>query len=536
MKEQLLETSFDKEAEAKQDHCGLVAYADFSPEPNPEILPKLINVGANVENRGQSAFGIKLMTKEGIVKTFRTQGLISDSIESGEVYTKKKDHQDPINPTDTVKFLMIQCRYGTSGGFQEKNIQPCTTQTEKGDMVSVIHNGEFVGKDKMKESLNKQFSDEDSDTYVYTHFLAAAPGDNWDEKIINTHSSDKVDGFFNEAIMAGGNMYLVRDKYAGRPFMYGKVKGGGWIAASEDSALKGLEIEDLQEVGRGQIIRINEDGPQIIKDFVADDPENDPGRQTCLMEYTYTTRHETSMPVEDNSVFPQDYELMEDVRYRSGVIVGRRLRDLGLDYVAGIPRSGIPFGKGLAVGADIRYEPNAILINENYKKRVFQNDEEWDQRNDNHLKKLKFQPEYIEGFKVGAGDDSSIRGDAGMATLDEIWKAGAKEAHLILGLPQMIGPCHLGISTRTYEELISFRNNSSEKAIAAEIGATSVTFIQPEEIVRAILGKGRETIVPDNMREIFKENGFCGGCITGLYPVDRFGNVYKPKVKELAFA
>jgi amidophosphoribosyltransferase len=558
MPEMLLETAYDKEAEIKQDHCGLTVYANFKKNqplfiqqifsdedpslelPKPIFLDTILEIGANQDNRGQGACGVKVITQQGEVKTYRQAGRMSDRLKSGHVYQKLKENQEPLKPNDDPEVVLIQLRYGTNGGDGNQNIQPVTVETSDGEKVSVIHNGEFTNKEGMKEGLDKEFADDDSDTYVYGHLLAATPGKDWDEKIINAHSSGKVNGFYNLGIYVKGAVYLVSDSFKGRPFMYGKVKGGGWIAVSEDSALAGLEMENLQEVPRGQIIKIDENGPQVIKDFLEED---DPGRQSCIMEHTYTAKAASSIQVVDtpiNQVSEDQIPLAEKealVRFRAGVLVGRRMKEMGveLDRITGVPESGIFFGMGVTFGSGIPYE-QGIVINPEHNFRVFQKDQEWDQRGLNHRKKLNFLEEYFKGARVGIADDSVMRGDASSYSVQSAREAGAEKVVFISGQPEVDGACYLGISTRSNEELIAYIYKKNREAIAKAIGADDIIYILQKELIQSIIGPRRQIIIPENPAEIFKANGLCGGCMTGVYPVSRMGEVYRSLQRELVLA
>ena len=70
------------------------------------------------------------------------------------------------------------------------------------------------------------------------------------------------------------------------------------------------------------------------------------------------------------------------------------------------------------------------------------------------------------------------------------------------------------------------------KKITKEIGATSVTYISPAGFIRARF-KSKRIILTKNPLELFLRNRGCGGCLTGLYPIDKQGNEYDSKNIEL---
>jgi glutamine phosphoribosylpyrophosphate amidotransferase len=109
---------------------------------------------------------------------------------------------------------------------------------------------------------------------------------------------------------------------------------------------------------------------------------------------------------------------------------------------------------------------------------------------------------------------------------------GAKSVDWVSGLPMVTNICYLGISIRTQEELVAFLNNCDSKEIARAIGARSVTFINSENIIRA--ANNGKFIKPKIEQEVFKCNGFCGGCLNytegNVYPVSKDGVPYKGKI------
>ena len=63
-----------------------------------------------------------------------------------------------------------------------------------------------------------------------------------------------------------------------------------------------------------------------------------------------------------------------------------------------------------------------------------------------------------------------------------IRNAGAREVHLRVSSPPIIGPCHYGIDTPTREELIAHRYSVDE--IRALMGADSLGYLSLEALRR----------------------------------------------------
>ena len=88
-------------------------------------------------------------------------------------------------------------------------------------------------------------------------------------------------------------------------------------------------------------------------------------------------------------------------------------------------------------------------------------------------------------------------------TVEMLKNAGAKEVHVRIASPPVMHSCHLGVDTPTEENLIASQMGINE--IAEQIGADSLRYISLEGLVKATGG----------------DNGFCKGCFSGSYPVER---------------
>ena len=97
-------------------------------------------------------------------------------------------------------------------------------------------------------------------------------------------------------------------------------------------------------------------------------------------------------------------------------------------------------------------------------------------------------------------DDSIVRGTTCRRTIDLIRQAGAKEIHMRISAPPFVAPCYYGTDIDSAENLIANRHTVEE--IAALIGADSLGYLKPEDVVWLT---GCNT-------------GFCTACFGGSYP------------------
>ena len=99
-------------------------------------------------------------------------------------------------------------------------------------------------------------------------------------------------------------------------------------------------------------------------------------------------------------------------------------------------------------------------------------------------------------------DDSLVRGTTSKKIVSMLRKAGAKEVHMRVASPPVIGPCYYGIDTPTREELIATKFSVQE--IAEFIGADSLKYLSLE---------GLKSCVED-------PEDFCTACFSGQYPLE----------------
>ena len=116
--------------------------------------------------------------------------------------------------------------------------------------------------------------------------------------------------------------------------------------------------------------------------------------------------------------------------------------------------------------------------------------------------KIKFNPvrQAIAGRSVVVVDDSLVRGTTSKGLVQMIRGAGAREVHLRLGSPPIIGPCYYGIDTPNRDELIAA--NHSIEEIARYLGVDSLGYLSLDGMMAAAGTR----------------NGFCHACFSGDYP------------------
>ena len=152
---------------------------------------------------------------------------------------------------------------------------------------------------------------------------------------------------------------------------------------------------------------------------------------------------------------------VEVMRYKNGEIMAKADQKRGLaqdiDYVAGVPDSGIPHAIGYANACHVPFARPFIKYTPTWPRSFMPAN----QKVRNQVAKMKQIPvhELIEGKKLLFVDDSIVRGTQLRETVEFLYANGAKEVHIRSACPPIMYGCKfLNFSTsRSPMELIARR-------------------------------------------------------------------------------
>jgi amidophosphoribosyltransferase len=163
-----------------------------------------------------------------------------------------------------------------------------------------------------------------------------------------------------------------------------------------------------------------------------------------------------------------------------------------------IPDSGFPAAMGYAAQSILPLELG--MIRNHYVGRTFIEPE---QRIRHFGVKIKLNPVrgLLKGKKVVIVDDSIVRATTSQKIVKMLRNTGAREVHVRISSPPIIGPCFFGIDTPNKSELIASSHQVSE--IRKFIHATSLSYLSIEGLKKCVRGE---------------EKNFCYACFTGDYP------------------
>jgi amidophosphoribosyltransferase len=146
---------------------------------------------------------------------------------------------------------------------------------------------------------------------------------------------------------------------------------------------------------------------------------------------------------------------VEVMRYRNGAIMARDEAANGtlpdVDYIAGIPDSGVPHAMGYAHECGIEYARPFVKYTPTWPRSFTPAN----QKIRNRVAKMKQipVPELIAGKKLLFVDDSIVRGTQLGETVDFLYSAHAKEVHMRSACPPIMYSCkYLNFTSKGNED------------------------------------------------------------------------------------
>lgn len=421
-----------------------------------------------LQHRGQISSGIAV-NNNGFVDYFKDLGLVH------EVFPKEVMERLRGN------IAIGHVRYAFEGeGQNTTNAQPLVVGYKRG-ALALAHDGSIVNFHQLRDELEDTGAifQSDLDTEVIANLLAKYHKEELNEAVIK--ALDNIIGSYGLVMMTNDRIIGARDPHGIKPLSLGKL-GDDYILASETCAFDTMGAEFVRDIEPGEIVVIDESGIKTI----SNKPKK---RHLCLFELIYFARPDSK--VDGSSIYLS--------RIEAGRQLARESKEEA-DIVIGAPDSGIVAAIGYAEESKIPYAEG--IIKNRYVGRTFI--QPTDELREQGVKiKLNVLKENIEGKKVILVDDSIVRGTTIKRTVEMLRKAGAKEIHVKIASPPVTHSCHLGMDTPSEDNLLAA--NMTLEEMNSLIGADSLYYISLEGILEAAGG----------------ENGFCKGCFSGKYPIEK---------------
>ncbi|OLD05444.1 MAG: amidophosphoribosyltransferase [Gemmatimonadetes bacterium 13_1_40CM_3_69_22] len=430
----------------------------------------------SLQHRGQESSGIVAVDGQGVARSHRGMGLVSD------VFNEKVLSELPGD------VAIGHTRYSTAGTSVLANAQPMLARYREGPLA-LAHNGNLTNAVQLRSDLVTKGSlfQSSSDSEVLVHLIARSEAREPEDQLLD--ALERVEGAYSLVITIGRTLYAIVDPRGFRPLVVGRLGGGGagsrgWVVASETCALDITGATLVRELEPGAFIRIH--GAEL------DDLPALPAKphRRCVFELVYFSRP-------DSTVFQRS---VDGVRRALGRELAREHPAAGTDCVFSVPDSSNAMALGFSEESGIKLEH--ALIRNHYVGRTFIHPA---QAGRMAKVKIKFNPvrEVLAGKKVVVVDDSIVRGTTSKALVQLIRQAGAAEVHFRVASPPITGPCYYGIDTPTKAELIGSSHDVEQ--IREHLGVDTLGYLSLEGMLRAAGGNPAD---------------FCHACFSGDYPTE----------------
>lgn len=373
---------------------------------------------------------------------------------AGMIFVDDEGFQKEIHSIENTPFRTrfeddLPGFHGASGigCISDTDPQPLLVRSHLGTFalttVGIINNAELL-VDEFFADGEKQFMAMSSGKVNSTELIAALINQKDDFVSGIKYAQEKVEGSLTLLIMTrDGDIIAARDAMGRLPVLIG-CDDAGYCVSFESFAYHKLGYSDAYELGPGEIVRVRADGYETLA------PAGD-RMKICAFLWVYYG-------------YPNsNYEgvNVEVMRYRNGAIMARdeaASASAGIpevDYVAGVPDSGVPHAIGFAQGCGSTFARPFIKYTPTWARSFMPTNQEVR----NRVAKMKqiHIPELIRDKKLLFVDDSIVRGTQLRETVDFLYKCGAKEVHMRSACPPIMFSC----------KYLSFSSSKSEMDLIA---------------------------------------------------------------------
>ncbi|MBR6424753.1 MAG: amidophosphoribosyltransferase [Oscillospiraceae bacterium] len=315
------------------------------------------------------------------------------------------------------------------GCISDSDPQPLLVRSKLGlyaiSTVGIINNAEAL-IEKNFSSRGFQFMAMSSGAVNASELVAALINEGTD--LVNGihHAQDLIEGSMSILLMtSSGEIIAARDRQGRLPVLIGKNEDGCCVSF-ESFAYHKLGYQDAYELGPKEIVRITADGFETLSPAGKD-------MKICAFLWTYYG-------------YPNsNYEgvNVEVMRYRNGEIMARNEERSGtmpdVDFVAGVPDSGLPHAIGYANESGKHFARPFVKYTPTWPRSFMPANQEVR----NQVAKMKQipVPELIENKKLLFVDDSIVRGTQLRETVEFLYESGADEVHMRSACPPIMYAC-----------------------------------------------------------------------------------------------
>ena len=239
------------------------------------------------------------------------------------------------------------------------------------------------------------------------------------------HAQDMIEGSATILLLTKDGIIAARDKLGRLPVLIGKNEVGHCVSF-ESFAYHKLGYTDAYELGPREIVKITADGYETLSPAGKD-------MKICAFLWTYYGYPNSNYEGKN----------VEVMRYNNGEIMARdevlQGRLPKVDYVAGVPDSGVPHAIGFANRSGKPFARPFVKYTPTWPRSFMPANQ--DVRNQVAKMKQIPVPELIEGKKLLFVDDSIVRGTQLQETVEFLYESGAEEVHMRSACPPIMYSC-----------------------------------------------------------------------------------------------
>ena len=279
------------------------------------------------------------------------------------------------------------------------------------------------------------------------------------------YAQDTIKGSSTLLLLTKDSIIAARDKMGRLPIVIGK-NDDGYCACMESFACQKLGYQPCYNLGPGEIVQITADG---FTQLAA------PGEKMKICAFLWSYYGYPNSNYEGINV--------EVMRCRNGEIMARNEKEAGImpdvDYIAGVPDSGLPHAIGYANASHAPFARPFIKYTPTWARSFTPSNQEM--RNLVAEMKQIPVPELIQDKKLLLVDDSIVRGTQLRETVDFLYRSGAKEVHMRSACPPIMYGCkYLNFSRSnsdmellTRKKIQELEGNEGQKHVAEYADAST---------------------------------------------------------------
>jgi len=499
-----------------KEECGVVAVYQMGNDAEPRnVAPLAVRALLAMQNRGQLSAGLTTYNphRNRILQTHKDLGSVQ------EVFALNNPHKSRRLMEEYGGIAAIgHNRYATSGNTDPSLAQPF--ERMHGRMwkwFAIGFNGNLANYDALQAKL------EDSgyhityhtDTEVMMHYInRELRGDEQpDYRQMCANLARNFDGAYNITFLnATGELLCMRDPLGIKPLCYA-VQDNMLVVASESVVMSQMGIEDVHTLEPGEVLIADRAGYRVERYW----PEQPSAY--CYFEWVYFSNLASNL--EGRSVYKVRHAIGREMAEMEP------LADRDDMLVVAVPETASAIANSFAYHLGLPAMEG--LLRNRYVGRTF-----IDGVTREDTLRMKFTPlrEILEGKRIFLVDDTLVRGNTLATVISDLRERGhAKEIHVRIGCPPIMGPCFYGIDMPTVKELFApafTGGRAPQDAVSDEVlgkmthalGADSLSYLSMSRLQRALGIPGNE---------------LCMACIDNRYPTPVGNERYREALHDAGF-